>query len=115
MRINDVITKLQMDMKTYTFGVYAKEGNVLEDPIKSYKYKDKEVFILESNTPEIEETIFVDATESSKELYEELKELSFYFIVYTTNEYSDDIGVSEEIFFNIDDAIAYAKQLLKQL
>lgn len=115
MKINDLILNLQMDMKTYVLGVYATEGNLLENPIKSFKFKNVEAFIFESKNPEIEETIFAEATDASKKLYEDLKNMTFYFIVYIKDNITDELIVSEEIFYSSDEASAYAKKEIKTI
>lgn len=115
MKLNDLIPNLKMDMKTYALGVYSSGDNLLENPVKSFKLKKVEAFVLESNNPDIEDTVFADATPASQKLYEDLKPLNFYFIIFVVDNQMDEMIVAEDIFYTSDEASAYAKKQLKQM
>lgn len=113
MKLNELIPNLVLDVKNYVLGVYDSEGNLLENPIKSFKLKNAEAFILESNTPEIEDTIFANSTTASQLLYEQLRNTNFYFIVIIKDNMIDEMIIPDEIFYSLDDAVGFAKNELK--
>ncbi len=105
-KLNQLIRDLNLTVEEYYARLFASDDT---DFVKMFEKKNITAYIFKSNTIDNIEDAYPSITDKSKNLFNQLKETFFYFLVLQQGEKYD---IPNEVFDTVEEAVEYLKKNL---